>query len=269
MPEGDTIFRTARTLRTWLGGRQITKVESRVQKVPAEVIQGRTLEAVESRGKHLLMRFAGGVALHTHMKMTGSWHVYSAGDRWRRPNHEARLILESDDRQAVCFNAPVVELLDRHQEANHPSLATLGPDVLVDPLDLAEVRRRARAATPDTAVGEVILNQSVVAGIGNIYRCEALFACRVDPWLAIVDVSDDDLDRLIQAAARLMRRNLPAAQGFGRDFGGGADRPYVYGRARRPCLRCRTPIRVARMGGVNPRDLWWCPSCQSGRPGVP
>jgi endonuclease-8 len=231
--------------------------------VPARVLEGRTVDAVEARGKHLLIRLSGGVTLHSHMKMTGSWHVYSAGERWRKANHEARLILQAGDRVAVCFNAPVIDLLDAHQEANHPALANLGPDVLVDPLDLSEVRRRARRLPPETPIGAVLLDQSVVAGIGNIYRCESLFIRRLDPWRPLGEVADAELDGVVSAAADLMRRNLPERVGFGRDFGGGPDRPFVYGRARRPCFRCRTPIKVTKMGRDQPRDLYWCPSCQA------
>lgn len=266
MPEGDTIFRSARTLRQWLEGRQLTAVESRVEQVPSRVLHGRTVETVEARAKHLLMRLSGGVTLHTHMKMTGSWHVYSAGERWRKPNHEARLILTAGDRVAVCFNAPVIELLDAHQEATHPSLANLGPDVLVDPLDLDEVRRRAALVPPETPIGDLLLQQSVVSGIGNIYRCEALFLERVHPWTPVGEVAPERLDALVLRASRIMRANLPADAGFARDFGGGPDRPYVYGRARRPCLRCRTPIQVRRSGAPTPRDVWWCPRCQPPTP---
>lgn len=262
MPEGDTIFRTARTLDRWMTGSLLTHVESRVESVPAGVLEGRTVDAVEARGKHLLIRLSGGVTLHSHMKMTGSWHVYSKGDRWRLANHEARLILEAGDRVAVCFNAPIIELLDAHLEATHPALANLGPDVLVVPLDLDEVRRRARLLPSQTLIGEVLLAQSVVAGIGNIYRCESLFVRRMDPWRPVEQVTDAEFDALVTAASELMRRNLPERVGFDRDFGAGPGRAYVYGRGRRPCLRCRTPIRTTKMGRAHSRDIWWCPSCQ-------
>lgn len=263
MPEGDTIFRTARTLDRWITGRTLTHVESRVQSAPAGVIRGRTVEAVEARGKHLLIRLSGGVTLHSHMKMTGSWHVYSKDDRWRRPGQEARLILEAGDHLAVCFNAPVIDLLDAHQEATHPALAQLGPDVLVDPFDIDEVVARARSHPHSALIGEVVLDQSVVAGIGNIYRCESLFLRRINPWRTMEKVTDDELRALVAAASDLMRRNLPSNAGFDRDFGGGPGRSYVYGRARRPCLRCRTPVRVDKLGRVQARDVWWCPTCQA------
>src|SRR3954454_1759742 len=136
MPEGDTIFRSARTLDAWLTGRVVTRATSQLdpQRVPVHKLVGRTVTGVEARAKHLLIHFDSGVTLHTHMKMTGSWHVYRAGERWRKPGHQARLVLEVEpDRVAVCFNAPVVELLAARGEGLHPGLVNLGPDVLKSP----------------------------------------------------------------------------------------------------------------------------------------
>ncbi|MGH9165354.1 MAG: DNA-formamidopyrimidine glycosylase family protein [Acidimicrobiales bacterium] len=167
MPEGDTIWRTARTLDRWLGGRVVTGARSQRARVPPARLVGRTIVAVEARAKHLLIRLDSGDVVHTHMRMDGSWHVYPAGERWRKPGWQARLVLEAGDRVAVCFNAPVVELLSGDEVARHPVLTQLGPDVLVDPLDLDEVRRRAAAMPSDTTVGEILLDQRVVSGIGN------------------------------------------------------------------------------------------------------
>ncbi|HUP71204.1 MAG TPA: DNA-formamidopyrimidine glycosylase family protein [Acidimicrobiales bacterium] len=265
MPEGDTIFRAARSLRQWIGGREITGARSQRARVPPERLVGQTIEAVEARAKHLLIRLSSGEVLHTHMRMTGSWHVYSAGERWRKPGWQARLVLETGDRVAVCFEAPVVELLAPGEENRHPSLSRLGPDVLVDPLDLDEVRRRASTRSLDTPIGVLLLDQQVVSGIGNIYRCESLFVRRLYPWVPRSDLSDEDMDELVRAAARLMRANLEPSQGFGRDFGGGAGRPRVYGRHRRPCPRCRAPIEAAMIGD-EARQVWWCPVCQPAAP---
>jgi endonuclease-8 len=261
VPEGDTIFRTARTLAQWLEGREITAARTTVASLPAAKLVGRRVVAVEPRAKHLLMRFDSGVVLHTHMRMTGAWHVYRAGERWRKPAHQARVVLEAGDRVAVCFNAPVVELLAKRGEEVHPSLTRLGPDVLVDPLDLDEVRQRLAIRPPTTPIGEALLDQQVVSGIGNIYRCEALFAERTHPSTPWSSLSAQDVDRLVTAAARLMRANLAPAQGFDREFGGGPGRHYVYNRAGRPCYRCRTPIATAKLG-EQARDVYWCPTCQ-------
>src|SRR4051812_11654519 len=153
MPEGDTIYRTAETLRRWIGGREITAVRSRVYALRAERLVGMRVQAIEARDKHLLIRFDGGEVLHTHLRMSGSWHVYPAGQAWRRPERQARLVLEAGERLAVCFNAPIVEVIPARSEGAHPSLGRLGPDVLAEDLDTAEIRRRARTRPPEVPLG--------------------------------------------------------------------------------------------------------------------
>jgi endonuclease-8 len=262
MPEGDTLFRTAATIRRWLGGRAVTAASTTVAGLPADRLVGQTVEAVDAWGKHLLVRFDSGQVLHTHMRMSGSWHVYPEGDPWRRPARQARLVLTCSDRTAVCFNAPVVELLAARAEQVHPALAGLGPDVLADPVDLAEVRRRARRRPPETTLGELLLDQRVVAGIGNIWRNEALFVSGHNPWKALGDVTDDELDNLVTTASGLMResaglRGPNAAAGL-------RGRPgprWVYGRQGRPCRRCGTSV-AARRQGEQARTAYWCPACQ-------
>lgn len=261
VPEGDTIFRAAATLDRWLTGREVTAARTTVDRLPAGKLVGQTVAGVEARAKHLLVRFSGGSVLHTHMKMTGSWHVYSKGERWQKSPAQARFVLEAGERIAVCFNAPVVELLAAKGEQQHPSLVGLGPDVLKPPVDLAEVRRRADRTPEKTTIGELLLDQQVVSGIGNIWRCESLFVQRLDPWRPRVEVGVVELDAVVQVAADLMMRSAKPSEYVGRDFGGGADRPWVYGRARRPCYRCRTPIRLGHIG-AQARMVYWCPSCQ-------
>jgi endonuclease-8 len=201
----------------------------------------------------LLIRFASGLVLRTHMKMTGSWHVYPAGGKWRRPSSQARLILESDDRIAVCFNVPVIELLLERDEKVHPALTNLGPDVLVEPVDLEEARRRAATCPPDLPICELLLDQQVVCGIGNIWRAESMFACSVDP---MTPQADAPLDDLVNAATRLMSASVAARA---------APPPMnVYGRTGQPCRRCRTPIE-STVYGANARRLYWCPTCQAPR----
>jgi endonuclease-8 len=270
MPEGHTIFRTARTLNEWITGRRVTKATS-VRDLPVHKLVGRTVTEIEPRGKHLLIRFDSGLTLHTHMKMTGSWHVYRTGDAWRKPANQARVVLEVDGgRVAVCFNAPVVELLAAGGEQQHRALVELGPDILAEPVDLATVRQRARElAPPAVTIGELLLDQRIVSGIGNIFRCEALFVRRTDPFARWTSLADDDLDALVLAAAELMQRAVrpgPRAQPVGR---GGPDDPWVFGRARRPCHRCRTPIQKRVLGSPLPRDVYWCPRCQPAPPVAP
>ena len=267
MPEGDTIFRTAATLERWLVGREITAARTNVAGLPAARLVGQRVEEVEPRGKHLLIRFSAGQVLHTHMRMSGSWHVYGADQPWRRPAWQARLVLEAGERTAVCFNAPVVELLAPKGEAMHPALTRLGPDVLVEPLDLDDVVRRAAGRPPSTPVGELLLDQQVVAGIGNIYRSESLFLARLHPRTPLAAVGGDGLRAVVTTAARLMQANArPAGTGYGgREFGGGPDEPWVYGRTGRPCRRCRAPIEAARLGG-QARVAYWCPRCQPAPP---
>ena len=258
MPEGDTLLRTARTLDRWLAGREITAASSRVEGVAADSLVGRRIESVEANGKHCLMRLDSGHVLHTHMKMTGSWHVYPAGHAWRRPERQARLTLTCGDRVAVCFNVPVVELLRPRAISLHPALAGLGPDVLVTPLDLDEVRRRARSRRAETPIGELLLDQRVVAGIGNIWRCESLFVEGHNPWAPASALADDQLDALVVTAAMLMAESVSSRTG-------GPARRWVYRRAGQPCRRCRTPV-LSRRQGEQARTAYWCPACQPAPP---
>jgi endonuclease-8 len=210
---------------------------------------GDEVDAVEARGKHLLIRFAGGLTLHTHMRMTGSWHLYRMGDKWKKPKHLARVVLEFGDRVAVCFSAPVIELLPTKTEFAHPVLAGLGPDVLKPPLDLDEVERRAGQQPDDVPIGDVLLDQRVVAGIGNIWRNESLFMRGVHPSTphALAPLRD-----LVRTASRLMQARARLGVTY---------RPLVYNRSGRPCPRCGSRIESARLG-KHARTAYWCPTCQ-------
>jgi endonuclease-8 len=253
VPEGDTIWRIASGVRERVGGGTV----GAAWPPPFEALTGRTLEAVEPVGKHLLMRFSGGWTLHSHMRMTGSWHLYRPGERWRRPRHLARVVLTFEDWEAVCFAAPVVELV---RDARAP-LRHLGPDVLGDDFPLDLVVARARSAGP-MALGELLLDQRVCSGIGNVYKCETLWQLRLDPWRASDDLTDQELSALFAAARTAMRDNVSRAAP--RRFGGqpGA----VHGRRGQPCPRCGTPI-LARPQGRDARITYWCPTCQRSRGG--
>jgi len=273
VPEGDTLYRTAATLHRWLAGREVTAASTTVPGLPADRLVGQRVEKVEAWGKHLLVRFASGQTLHSHLRMSGSWHVYPVGDSWLRPQRQARLVLTCGDRTAVCFNAPVVELLAARAEQVHPALARLGPDVLADDVDLETIRRRIRARPSDLALGEVLLDQTLVAGIGNIWRCEALFAEGHNPWKAQAVLDDDELDALVSRASRLMRASAGIVPEPGPGSGDAAPsgRPFsrwVYKRQGQPCRRCGT-IVVARRQGEQARTAYWCPTCQPAVAGSP
>lgn len=217
-------------------------------------VEGATIASVEARGKHLLLRFATAppAVLHTHMGMTGSWHLYRPGSRWRTPPHLARVVVETAEVVAVCFTPRTVEWLRASREGSHPVLAGLGPDIVAPHFDAAAAKARIRERANAT-IGETLLDQRAVAGIGNIYRCEALFASRVDPFAPVDALADETIDRVLAVARRLMRRAL-------------LDGPrghQVYRRSGRPCRRCGATIRMRRHG-TPPRSLYWCAGCQGG-----
>jgi endonuclease VIII len=263
MPEGDTIFRAASTLRKWIGEQEVTEATTKVPGLQLQRIVGTTVTEVTPKAKHLLIRFSNGLVLHTHMRMTGSWHVYRKGERWQKPQYQAKIVITCGERIAVCFNAPVVELLLPSDERRHKSLNGLGPDVLGldDEFDFAEVRRRAAEKSPDLELGVLLLDQTVVSGIGNIYRCESLFVDRWNPWTPQSALTPDRLDHLINTAMKMMKLNVGPSATVRRDLGGGPGNPWVYGRRDRPCRVCGTPISKGRIG-EQARDVFWCPKCQ-------
>jgi endonuclease-8 len=270
MPEGDTIFRSARTLAAALEGATVTGFSSRAPQIatvgPRRLL-GETITLVEPRGKHLFIWFEpSGLALHTHMRMTGSWHLYRAGERWRKPAHLARAVIEVVGWTAVCFSAPVCELLSRAGVERHPSLAALGPDALAVETDLDEANRRLDART-DMSIAEALLDQRVLAGVGNVYKCEVLFLHRVDPWTPVGDVPAPTRAALLETAEQLLKRNV--APGATMRTTTAADsttgRFSVYGRSRKPCPRCATPVSRARQG-IKGRPTYWCRRCQGPGP---
>ena len=275
MPEGDTLHRTADGLRPYLVGRAIVAARAAGPGAVPRVgrIVGATVTDVAAVGKNLLVRFDNGLELRTHLRMTGSWHRYRPGERWRRPPSRARLVLEVPGAVAVCFDAPVVELLEIRAESLHPPLAGLGPDLL-DPAwgpDLAaEALRRLRdPARAGRAIGEAIVDQRALAGIGNVYKSEVLFIERVDPWARVDELPDVTLDALVATARGLLvanadRRAGPERVTTGRARAAAGQPLWVYDRAGRPCRRCGTPIGRRRQGTELPRLTFWCPRCQGG-----
>lgn len=257
MPEGDTLFNTALRLRPALAGHHLTRFEA-PRLLGDRPRIGVLVTAVEAKGKNLLIHFDDGLSLRTHLRMTGSWHVYQAGERWQKAPHLARVVVGTDSGWlGVCFQAPVVETYWR--EAGEPvPLATLGPDLCdSDPdLDLA-TERMARFAVDDTQIAESLLDQRVAAGIGNVYKSEALWAGRTDPFTRTADVAPAARRRLLEIAHHQLRSNLGSANRVTHPKG-----LAVYGRRGQPCHRCGTPIRMRRQGD-QARSTYWCPSCQS------
>jgi endonuclease-8 len=257
MPEGDTLFRTAAGLRPYLVGRDVLAARAQGPGAVPQIqrVIGKRVDAVEAQGKNLLIRFDGGLELRTHLRMNGSWHRYRPGERWRRPPARARLVLEVDGAVAVCFDAPVVELFESRAERVHPTLSALGPDLLKPDFDAAEALRRL--LTPERqamTISAALLDQRAMAGLGNIWRNETLYAERVDPFARVTDLDDATLDRLIATARRLLVASAGLAPGRAPTR--------VYRRTGRPCPRCGTTIRSAPVSGDVPRTTYWCPACQ-------
>jgi endonuclease-8 len=290
VPEGDTIHRAADRLRPALVGRAVVEVRAR-RVVGAVPRPGTVLTAVEAVGKHLLIRFADGHVLRTHLGMSGRWDLYRPGDRWRRPAHLARAVVAVEDAVAVCFAAPVAELTrgaapgpppdappgSSFEEAAKSGAAGavgastgwtasvsgvghLGPDLCRADADLDAVLARMDAIPePGTVVADVLLDQRVAAGVGNVFKSEVLWACRVHPLTPIEAVDAGTRRALVETAAAQLRRNLGA--GPRTTVAGPPGSVAVYGRARRLCRRCGTPIRYARTGRTA-RGTYWCPRCQ-------
>jgi endonuclease-8 len=278
MPEGDTLFRTARTLHRALAGRRVERFESAFPAL-ARVDQdrplaGRTVEAVESAGKHLLIRFSGGLVLRTHLRMRGSWHIYRTGERWMRPRSDMRVVVATAGFEAVAFTVPVAEFLQVAALARQPDLAAMGPDLLSADFDAAEAVRRVRARGEEP-VEAALLNQRVLAGIGNVFKSEVLFATRVHPFAPVSSLADATLAAIVAKARELLAANarpdapgrIVTCAGHRRTTRRGApgEDLWVYARGGRPCRECGTPI-AARRSGPHARWTWWCPSCQSAPP---
>lgn len=219
--------------------------------LPAAV-DGHVLESARARGKHLLLQFDNDRCVHSHLRMTGAWHVYGAGQQWRRSRAGAWLVLAAGEKCAVQFGGPVLELLDRARLALHPVLRELGPDLLGDDPQIAVALERARTRSPgDRAIGEVLLDQSVAAGIGNVVRCEALYALRVDPWAPLRGLSDETVTALLEQSRGVLQAGLRA---------GGALPHAIYGR--RICARCGAVVQ-RRGQGDQARTVHWCGACQT------
>ncbi len=263
MPEGDTIFRTASRLRQAILGQTIEAVRGR-KELNVERLIGCTVDAIEPRGKHLLIRFSGGWNLHSHMGMTGSWHLYRPGEPWWKPEHRAHVVLDTGTWLAICFTPKTLELLSETGLKRHGYLHRLGPDILSDDLDVDDVVHRLLAHA-DRPLGEAIMDQTIVCGIGNIYKSELLFIERLSPFARVNEFSVAQLRSLIEQARTLMRINLDNAARRTR-FRLDGRRFWVYRRSGEKCLVCGTAIAVRRQSDLG-RATYFCRRCQSSAPG--
>ena len=273
MPEGDTIFRAARTLHRALAGKAVTAFESvfpALNRIDEDApVVGRTIERIHSTGKHLLMHFSGDLVLRTHMRMNGSWHIYRTGERWQRARRDMRIIVITADFEAVGFNIPVAEFMSEAALARHPELRKLGPDVLADDFDPAKALANLLARR-QSEIADALLNQRALAGLGNVYKSEVLFMCGINPFARVQDLTGAQLASIVETGQRVLKMNVTEGLQPMTTYGGlrrttgrsdPNERLWVYGRARLPCRRCGTAILV-RKQGTDARLTYWCPECQ-------
>ena len=256
MPEGDTIRSAANRIGAALIGREIESVETPHPRFGKdrwpETLEGRQVRAVDAHGKHLMMRFEGGLTLHSHLRMTGAWGVYPRGKRWHRGAHRAWLVIRTADHEVVQFDGPVLELMTDGRSRFDRRLAQLGPDVLADEFDDQLYIRRLREDDQTRTLGDALLDQHVVAGIGNIWKTEGCFTAAIDPWRRLRDVSDEEALSVIHAVRPLMQASV--ANGFPKTV-------QIYKRHGTPCPRCQTLVQARGQGDDN-RTTYWCPGCQ-------
>ena len=256
MPEGDTIRVAANRIGAALIGQDIESIETphprHGKDAWADKLAGRKVRAVDAHGKHLLMRFEGGLTLHSHLRMTGAWGVYPRGKRWHRGAHRAWLVIRTADHDVVQFDGPVLELMTDGRSRFDQRLARLGPDILADEFDEAAFLRRLRDDDQTRTLGDALLDQRNVAGIGNVWKSEGCYAAGVDPWRRLRDVSDEEALSVVGAVRPGMQRSV--VEGFPKDL-------KVYKRHGTRCPRCQTIIRARGQGDDN-RTTYWCPGCQ-------
>ncbi len=273
MPEGDSIFRAARTLHRALAGNVVTAFESvfpALNRVDEDApIAGRTIERVNAVGKHLLIHFSGNLVLRTHMRMNGSWHIYRKGERWQRARRDMRIVLSTADFDAVGFTIPVAEFTTETALSKHRDLRRLGPNVLADTFNEATVIENLRSRS-SLEIADALIDQRVLAGLGNVYKSEVLFISGINPFVHIEDLSDAQLASIVETSRRVLKANVSESLEMMTTYSGlrrtthraaPTERLWVYGRARLPCRRCGTPIHV-RKQGIDARLTYWCTKCQ-------
>lgn len=274
MPEGDTIFRSARTLHKALAGTIVTGFVTEFAQLAAvhdnTPVTGRTIEQVESRGKWLLIHFSGDLILVTHMLMSGSWHIYRRGERWRRGRSHMRVLLANETYEAIAFDVPVARFYTSRTLARNSAIPRLGPDPLRADFSAGDAAARI-AAHPQEEIANVLLNQQVIAGLGNVFKSEVCFVCGLSPFARVHEVSPDQVAALLAAAERLMNINVSDAASGGviiytgarrtRNVSDAGARLWVYGRRGQACRRCGATILMRKQGSAA-RSTYWCPQCQ-------
>ncbi len=275
MPEGDTIFRAAATLHRALAGHAVTEFETQLPKLARvdddRPVAGRTVESVSALGKWLIMRFSDDLVLLTHMLMSGSWHIYRPGEAWQKSRYHMRVVIATARILAVAFDVQVAEFHTEASLARRPGFNRLGPYVLAGDFDPAAAIANLEGR-PDLEIAVALLNQSVLAGLGNVFKSEVCFLARVNPFKRTGELAHVQLETLVSVARTLMRANVVGASadrvvmysGFRRTTGRAdpAENLWVYRRADEPCRRCGTPI-VSRKQGLDARITFWCPTCQA------
>lgn len=259
MPEGDTIHRAATRLRAVLSGQTVNQAESSWLGAAATSLPGRTFKAIEARGKHLLMVLDDERVIHSHMGMTGSWHIYRPAESWQKPAHRSALSIECDAVCVVCFTPKLLEILTSTALRRHDYLGRLGPDLLAGPLSDSEMLARFRQAN-QLPIGEAVMNQTIVAGIGNVYKSEVLYCLRLHPLERVGDLRDEQLLEIAHTASEMMAKNLsgrPRTTRYTLDGG----RFHAYGRGGEPCYTCGGAICVVRQGDLG-RTTYFCSHCQ-------
>jgi len=261
MPEGDTVWRAAKRLDQALSGQELTRTDFRVPTLATTDLSGRTVLEVVARGKHLLMRLSGGLTIHSHFRMDGSWHLYRPGERWRGgPDHQVRAVLETANWSAVGYRLPVLDLVA--SDAESEVVGHLGPDLLSPDFDRPTAIANL-AAEPSRTISEALLDQRNLAGIGNFYRVEVCFLLGLHPWRPVSSV---DLGAAVDLSRRLMKANLRNGTQVSTGVNRPGQRSWVFERAGKACRRCDATILTAPIGEP-PRDRisYWCPTCQPAR----
>jgi endonuclease VIII len=262
MPEGDSIHRAARRVGAALVGSEIRSIEMPQPRHAkdgwAERLTGRDVKAVDAHGKHLFVRFDGDLTLHSHLRMGGAWGVYPSGGKWHRGAHRAWLVIKTDEHDVVQFDGPVLELMTEGRTRFDRRLAALGPDVLAPEFDSTQFLRRLRDEAQTRQVGDALLDQRVVSGLGTVWKSEGCFMVGLSPWRKLESTTDAEALSVIDAIRPWMARSVA---GKGRIVTREERGKWVFERAGLPCRRCSTPIRFRGQGDDN-RNTFWCPECQ-------